>query len=56
MRSKVHTEGQNRLGLAELAEQAASEQWLPAHVLPHKAEQIVLGLFKRTVEKKTGQV
>ena len=49
MQFKVTTEGQNRLGLAELCQRFANEQWLPAHVLPHEASEIVLDLFKRAV-------
>ena len=30
MQFKVTTEGQNRLGLAELCESFAAEQWLPS--------------------------
>ena len=49
MQFKVTTDGQNRLGLAELCERFANEQWLPAHVLAHEATEIVLDLFKRAV-------
>jgi hypothetical protein len=51
----VTTEGQNRLGLAELCEQFANDQWLPTHVLAHEAVGLVLDLFKRTVAGKENQ-
>jgi hypothetical protein len=49
MQFKVTSEGQNRLGLVELCQRFAAEQWLPAHMLPHEAAASVLDWFKRAV-------
>jgi hypothetical protein len=46
---KVSTEGQNRLGLSELCERFANEQWLAGHMLPHEAAESVLDAFKRAM-------
>jgi hypothetical protein len=46
---KVTTEGQNRLGLAELCERFANDQWLAGNMLPHEAAESVLDGFKRAV-------
>jgi hypothetical protein len=42
MQFKVTTEGPDRLGLRQLAESFANDQWLPAHVTPEQAAEIVL--------------
>jgi len=45
----VSTEGPNRLGLRELCQRYADDQWLPAHATPEQAAAIVLDTFKRAV-------
>jgi len=49
MKFKVTTDEQNRLGLAELCERFANEQWLTAHMLADEAEESVLDAFRRAV-------
>jgi hypothetical protein len=49
MRFRVTAEGQNRLGLAELFERFAREQWPAGHMLPHEAAESMLDAFKRAV-------
>jgi hypothetical protein len=49
-RFSVTNEGRNVLGLAELCERFANDQWIPAHTLPHEVEALVLDQFKRAVE------
>lgn len=49
MRFKVTTEGPDRLGLRQLAETFANDQWLPARLTPKQAEEIVLDQFRRAV-------
>jgi hypothetical protein len=48
MRFKVTTEGIDRLGLVEICQRIADQQWLPAHMLSHEAAESVLDAFKRT--------
>lgn len=43
------TEGQNRLGLRELLQHFADEQWVAAHLTEGQAADAVLDTFKRTV-------
>jgi len=45
----VTTEGQNRLGLRELCQQFANEQWVAAHMTPEQAAESVLDTLKRAV-------
>jgi hypothetical protein len=52
MQFKVTTEGANNLGLVELCQRFADEQWLPAHVLPNEAAESVLDRFKRAVAQE----
>lgn len=49
MQFKVTTDGIDRLGLVEIRQRFADQQWLPAHMLPHEATECVLDAFKRTV-------
>ena len=46
------TEGQNRLGLRELLERWANEQWLADHMTPEQAAESVLDCFKRAVRQE----
>lgn len=46
----VTTEGQNRLGLRELCQQFADDQWLAVHLPADQAAESVLREFKRTVQ------
>ena len=43
------TEGANRLGLQELLQRYADEQWVAVHLTPEHAAESVLDCFKRTV-------
>ena len=43
------TVGRNRLGLRELCEQYANDQWVAAHMTPEQAAESVLDQFKRAV-------
>jgi hypothetical protein len=43
------TEGPNRLGLRELLQRYADEQWVAAHMTPEQAAASVLDCFKRSV-------
>jgi hypothetical protein len=42
-------EGQNRLGLRELLQLYANEQWVADHMTPEQAADAVLDMFKRAV-------
>jgi hypothetical protein len=42
------TQGINRLGLVEIRQRYADQQWLSAHMLSHEAAESVLDAFKRT--------
>lgn len=46
------TEGQNRLGLRELLQGYADEQWVADHLTPEQAADAVLDTFKRTVRQE----
>jgi hypothetical protein len=46
------TEGQNRLGLRELLERWANEQWIADHMTPEQAAESVLDTFKRSVRQE----
>ena len=48
----VTTEGQNRLGLRELCERYANEQWVAAHMTPEQAAASVLECFKLAVHQE----
>jgi hypothetical protein len=60
MRAKAHhmrtfhatTEGQNRLGLRELLERYADEQWVADHMTPEQAAESVLDTFTRAVRQE----
>jgi hypothetical protein len=43
------TEGTNRLGLRELLQRYADEQWVAVHLTPEQAAESVLDCFKRAV-------
>jgi hypothetical protein len=43
------TEGPNRLGLRELLQRYADEQWVANHLTKEQAAASVLGTFKRAV-------
>jgi hypothetical protein len=43
------TEGQNRLGLRELLQRYADEQWVADHMTDQQAAEAVLDCFKRAV-------
>ena len=43
------TEGQNRLGLRELLQRYADEQWVADHMTPEQAAESVLDCFRRAV-------
>jgi hypothetical protein len=45
----VTTESQNRLGLRELCESYANDQWIAAHMTPEQAAESVLDCFRRAV-------
>ena len=47
MNFQALTEGQNRLGLVELCNRFANEQWLPIDVSPELAAELVLDRFKK---------
>ena len=49
MRFSVTTTGRDPLGLAEVLERFANEQWVPVHYTAEQAAQFVLDQFKRTV-------
>jgi hypothetical protein len=49
MRFKATCLGRDPLGLRELLETFANEQWLPAHATREQATEIVLDQFKRTI-------
>jgi hypothetical protein len=46
------TEGQNRLGLRELLERYANEQWVADHYTLEEAAEITLDCFKREVRQE----
>jgi hypothetical protein len=46
---KVASWGPNRLGLAELVQRFADEQWVPSHYSPEQAAAFVIDQFKRAV-------
>ncbi len=46
---KIETDGQNRMGLAEVCRRFADSLLLPAHVTHDEAAEIAIDLFKRTV-------
>ena len=46
------TEGPNRLGLRELLQRYASEQWVAVHMTPEQAAESVLDCFKRAVRQE----
>ena len=46
------TEGLNRLGLSELLQRYADEQWVAAHMTPDQAAVSVLDSFKRAVRQE----
>jgi hypothetical protein len=46
------TEGTNRLGLKELLQKYANEQWVAAHMTPEQAAESVLHCFKRAVQQE----
>jgi hypothetical protein len=43
------TEGRNQLGLRELLQHYAEEQWVADHLTPEQAAESVLDCFKRAV-------
>jgi hypothetical protein len=49
MRLTVTCHGNDPLGLRELLERFAADQWLPAHATPEQATAIVLDQFQRTI-------
>ena len=46
------TEGPNRIGLRELLQRYADEQWIAAHMTPDQAAESVLDCFKRSVRQE----
>jgi hypothetical protein len=46
------TEGQNRLGLRELLQRYADEQWVADHLTLEQAAESVLDCFKRAVRQE----
>jgi len=46
------TEGQNRLGLRELLQRYANEQWVAANMTPTQAAESVLDCFRRAVRQE----
>ena len=46
------TEGQNKLGLSELLQRYADEQWVAAHMTTDQAAASVLDCFKRAVNQE----
>jgi hypothetical protein len=48
-RFTVTTEGENRLGLRELCQQFADDEWVADHLTDEEAGESVLDRFKRTV-------
>lgn len=48
----VTTEGPNRLGLRELCEQFANDQWSAAHMTPDRAAEALREQFRRAVLKE----
>jgi hypothetical protein len=49
MQFAVSTEGRDLLGLRQIAENFANQQWVPDHYTPGQAAEFVLDQFKRTV-------
>jgi hypothetical protein len=49
MQFTVTTEGRDNLGLRQLAEDFANQQWVPDHYTPEQATEFALDQFKRTV-------
>ena len=49
MNFRVTSEGENHLNIRELCQAHVDGLWVPAHLLPHEAEEFVLDHFKRTV-------
>ena len=46
------TEGQNRLGLRELLDRYANEQWVADHYTHEESAVIILDCFKRAVKQE----
>jgi hypothetical protein len=46
------TEGSNRLGLCELLERYANDQWVAVHLTDELAAASVLDCFKRTIRQE----
>ena len=46
------TEGPNRLGLCELLQRYANEQWVAHHMTDEQAAESVLDCFKRAVRQE----
>jgi hypothetical protein len=46
------TEGQNRLGLRELLQTYADDQWLADHMTPEQAGESMLDCFRRAVRQE----
>jgi hypothetical protein len=46
------TEGPNRLGLCELLQRYADDQWVAEHLLDEEAAESVLDCFKRSVRQE----
>jgi hypothetical protein len=49
MHFTVSTEGRDSLGLRQIAENFANQQWVPAHYTPEQAANFLHDQFKRTV-------
>jgi hypothetical protein len=46
------TDGANRLGMRELLQRYANEQWVAAHATPAQAAESVLDCFKRAIRQE----
>ena len=46
------SDGANRLGLRELLQRYADEQWVATHMTPEQAAESVLDCFKRAVRQE----
>ena len=46
------TDGPNRLGLRELLQRYADEQWVADYMTPNQAAESVLGCFRRAVRQE----
>ena len=51
-RFTASTEGPNRLGLRELLQHYAEEQWVAVHLTPEHAAESELDCFKRAVRQE----